>query len=92
LIKRDKNYASWRAANAFSKSGRYTTILPGKEVKRLLKGWGDNYLDNHRKAAVTFGVLPMLGQLTPDPDWQFDPANVTPNSILLRPVSEGLLS
>lgn len=49
LIKRDKNYASWRAANAFSKSGRYTTIPPEKEVKRLLKGWGDNYLDNHRE-------------------------------------------
>jgi hypothetical protein len=23
-------------------------IPPGKEVMRLLKGWGDNYLDNYR--------------------------------------------
>ena len=24
---------------------------PEKEVKRLLKGWGDNYLENYRRAA-----------------------------------------
>jgi hypothetical protein len=23
-------------------------VPPEKEVKRLLKGWGDNYLDNYR--------------------------------------------
>jgi hypothetical protein len=48
LIKRDKNYTSWRAASAFSKGGLYRKVPPEKEVKRLLKGWGDNYLDNYR--------------------------------------------
>jgi diphthamide synthase (EF-2-diphthine--ammonia ligase) len=29
-------------------------VPPGKEVKRLLKGWGDNYLDNYRELAHSF--------------------------------------
>ena len=25
-------------------------VLPEKEVTRLLKGWGDNYVDKHRSS------------------------------------------
>ena len=32
----------------FPKAGGIGALPPGKEVKRLLKGWGDNYLDNYR--------------------------------------------
>jgi len=49
LIKRDKKRSSWRGASAFSKGRWYPRYPPEKEVKRLLKGWGDNYVDKHRQ-------------------------------------------
>ena len=48
LIKQDKKRSSWRGRHCIFQGQLVSEVPPQKEAKRLLKGWGDNYVDKHR--------------------------------------------